>query len=173
MHLDLAVTKILLYRRDYIELLNANTLSLDGMAALNSDLRGLVHDENWNKHAHVQWVVDKAHDISLFFIENLKELYEHKEYEKIMDKLIESLIGPYAEGGTETGHWDRNILTHLNLALLGIDDDSTDKKRKPAKNEQPVALVPAMNGQTSELVTALVGQFPNDQRDNILRGMVV
>ena len=73
-----------------------------------------------------------------------------------MNKLISALIGPYAEenangGSAVTGHWDRNILTHLNLALLGKDDDSTDISRKPTENKEPVALVPAMNEQSLQL----------------------
>ena len=47
------------FRREYIDILNANTLSLDGMAGINMALRDAVSGNNWNKHEHVKWIVDK------------------------------------------------------------------------------------------------------------------
>ena len=53
----------LCFRREYIDILNANTLSLDGMAGINMALRDAISGNNWNKHEHVQWVVDKMADL--------------------------------------------------------------------------------------------------------------
>ena len=46
------------FRREYINLLNANTFSLDAMADINVALREAVMTNNWSKHEHVQWIVD-------------------------------------------------------------------------------------------------------------------
>ena len=59
-------------RADYIGLLNANTLSLDGIASLNSALRELVYTDNWNKHQHVQWLITTIHEILKSLIEAFK-----------------------------------------------------------------------------------------------------
>ena len=50
----------------------------------------------------------------MFLVESLKALYEHDENERIMDKLIEALIGPPGNG-----NWDRNVLSELVTALVG------------------------------------------------------
>ena len=46
------------FRREYIDILNANTFSLDEAAEINIALREAASSNNWNKHAHVQWIVD-------------------------------------------------------------------------------------------------------------------
>ena len=46
-----------IFRAEYVALLSAKTLSLDGMAGLNAALREVVQTENWSKHEHVQWIV--------------------------------------------------------------------------------------------------------------------
>ena len=151
-----------IFRRDYIALLNANTLSLDGMAALNSELRALVHDENWNKHEHVQWVVDKASDISLDLINTLRGLFEQDEQERIMDKLITALIGNYGNNEKTGNPWDRNVLSHLNFALLGQDDNAKLKKdRIPNRDNPTVAVVPSMH----KLISALVGKYAENNKE--------
>ena len=111
------------------------------MAALNSDLRALVHDENWNKHAHVQWVVDKASDISLDLIATLRGLFEQDEQERIMDKLITALIGNYGNNEKTGNPWDRNVLSHLNFALLGQDDNAKLKKDRIPNRDNPTVAV--------------------------------
>ena len=50
---------LVFFRREYIDILNANTLSLDGMADINMALRGAISGNNWNKHGHVKWVVEQ------------------------------------------------------------------------------------------------------------------
>ena len=50
---------VFVFRREYIDILNANTLSLDGMADINMALRGAISGNNWNKHGHVKWVVEQ------------------------------------------------------------------------------------------------------------------
>ena len=69
-------------RRDYIELLNANTLSLDGLAELNSALREIVHTDTWNKQKHVQWLVNIAFDI-------LDSIEQDDDHTKLLEKLME------------------------------------------------------------------------------------
>ena len=69
-------------RRDYIELLNANTLSLDGLAELNSALREIVHTDTWNKQKHVQWLVNIAFDI-------LDSIEQDDDHTKLLQKLME------------------------------------------------------------------------------------
>ena len=69
-------------RRDYIELLNANTLSLDGLAELNSALREIVHTDTWNKQKHVQWLVNIAFDI-------LDSIEQDDDHIKLLEKLME------------------------------------------------------------------------------------
>jgi len=114
------------------------------MASLNSDLRGLKHGENWNehnlihtedwnKHQHVQWILDLGTQMSVNLVNSLKEIWNSNENEKIMDKLIEALIGPplnkagaaYTLPTTkeekEKAEWRRNLISHLNLGLIGID----------------------------------------------------
>lgn len=132
------------------------------MAALNSDLRALVHDENWNKHAHVQWVVDKASDISLDLIATLRGLFEQDEQERIMDKLITALIGNYGNNEKTGNPWDRNVLSHLNFALLGQDDNAKLKKdRIPNRDNPTVAVVPSMH----KLISALVGKYAENNKE--------
>ena len=60
-----------------------------------------------------------------------------------MDKLIESLIGD-----PDNGQWDRNFLTHFNLALLGLDDNA--EGARPG-GVMPNAVVPALNERTARL----------------------
>lgn len=50
-------------RADYISLLSDNTLSLDGIASLNAELRSLVNSETWNKQEHVHWVAEKMFEL--------------------------------------------------------------------------------------------------------------
>ena len=61
----------LIPRRDYIDLLNANTLSLDAKAKLNAGLRDTILEENWNKHdlamTFLQMALDMAHSVTLLF----------------------------------------------------------------------------------------------------------
>ena len=130
-------------RRDYIELLNHNTLSLDGMATLNAKLRELIHDENWKKHQHVQWIVNMANEIAKNLVSTMRGIWTANEDEKIMDKLIESLIGD-----PDNGQWDRNFLTHFNLALLGLDDNADGAR---PGGVMPNAVVPALNARTARL----------------------
>ena len=111
------------------------------MAALNAELRELIHDENWNKHEHVQWIVNMANDIAKNLVSTLRGIWTANEDEKIMDKLIESLIGDPGNG-----QWSRNFLTHLNLALLGLDDNAVGSR--PGINN---AVVPALNARNAVL----------------------
>ena len=62
-----------------------------------------------------------------------------------MDKLIESLIGD-----PDNGQWDRNFLTHFNLALLGLDDNADGAADRPG-GVMPNAVVPALNARTARL----------------------
>ena len=63
-------------------MLNANTLSLDGMGALNSALREIVHTDNWNKQEHVQWLVEIAFGI----LDSIEQDEDHKELIKELGK---------------------------------------------------------------------------------------
>ena len=111
------------------------------MAALNAELRKLIRDENWNKHEHVQWIVNMANEIAKNLVSTLRGIWTANEDEKIMDKLIESLIGDPGDG-----QWSRNFLTHLNLALLGLDDNAVEPR--PGINN---AVVPALNARNTVL----------------------
>ena len=124
-------------------MLNHNTLSLDGMATLNAKLRGLIHDENWKKHQHVQWIVNMANEIAKNLVSTMRGIWTANEDEKIMDKLIESLIGD-----PDNGQWNRNFLTHFNLALLGLDDNAVGAR---PGGVPPNAVVPALNARNTVL----------------------
>ena len=56
-------------------MLNANTLSRDGMGALNSALREIVHTDNWNRQEHVQWLVQIAFKI----LNSIEQDEDHQE----------------------------------------------------------------------------------------------
>ena len=124
-------------------MLNHNTLSLDGMATLNAKLRELIHDENWKKHQHVQWIVNMANEIAKNLVSTMRGIWTANEDEKIMDKLIESLIGD-----PDNGQWNRNFLTHFNLALLGLDDNAVGAR---PGGVPPNAVVPALNARNTVL----------------------
>ena len=55
---------IYLPRRDYVSLLNANTLSLDAIASLNGALREIQKTETYENQEHVQWLTGEM--VSLF-----------------------------------------------------------------------------------------------------------
>ena len=115
------------------------------MATLNAKLRELIHDENWKKHQHVQWIVNMANEIAKNLVSTMRGIWTANEDEKIMDKLIESLIGD-----PDNGQWDRNFLTHFNLALLGLDDNADGAADRPG-GVMPNAVVPALNERTARL----------------------
>ena len=113
------------------------------MATLNAKLRELIHDENWKKHQHVQWIVNMANEIAKNLVSTMRGIWTANEDEKIMDKLIESLIGD-----PDNGQWNRNFLTHFNLALLGLDDNAGGAR---PGGVTPNAVVPALNERTARL----------------------
>ena len=113
------------------------------MATLNAKLRELIHDENWKKHQHVQWIVNMANEIAKNLVSTMRGIWTANEDEKIMDKLIESLIGDPANG-----QWNRNFLTHFNLALLGLDDNAVGAR---PGGVPPNAVVPALNARNAAL----------------------
>ena len=113
------------------------------MATLNAKLRELIHDENWKKHQHVQWIVNMANEIAKNLVSTMRGIWTANEDEKIMDKLIESLIGD-----PDNGQWNRNFLTHFNLALLGLDDNAMGAR---PGGLQPNAVVPALNARNTVL----------------------
>ena len=119
------------------------------MAALNSDLRGLIHDENWNKHAHVQWVVEIANEISMDLVGRLRDIWKQDNYEDIMDKLIKALIGNPSLFNNR--NWDRNLLSHFNMALLGLDDAA----KKPGDIGRDLSIIEALNSLETNVVESL------------------
>ena len=118
------------------------------MAALNSDLRGLIHDENWNRHAHVQWVVEMANDISMELVGRLRDIWNQDGTEDIMDKLIKALIGNPSL--FQNRNWDRNLLSHFNMALLGLDD-----AKKPGDIVRDKSIIKALNSLEDNVVDSL------------------
>ena len=63
------------------------------MATLNAKLRELIHDENWKKHQHVQWIVNMANEIAKHLVSTMRRTWTANEDETIMDQLIEPLTG--------------------------------------------------------------------------------
>ena len=146
------------------------------MAALNSDLRGLIHDENWNKHAHVQWVVEIANEISMELVGRLRDIWNQDEYENIMDKLIKALIGNPSLHNNK--NWDRNMLTHFNLALLNLDDAAG----RPGATGRQKSIIEALNTIEKNVVASLdqrntryyrnLNSILSDLRNHVHRGAV-
>ena len=121
-------------RRDYIELLNANTLSLDGMAALNNAnndaLRSALREEAWQKHEHVQWIMDKSLEMTNSLLESLRDQIvtriadaveatekakdtEYTEAKERLDKFTENVSGlreKYSLERNKMMKWFPNLL---------------------------------------------------------------
>ena len=161
--LNLSVNIIPL-RRDYISLLNANTLSLDAMADLNSQLRSVSSGGNWQKHSHVQWILGKANDLTSKMMDVFMGFFERNQNEILLDKLITALIGPnttWASDPSIVGSIDKKAkFRNLNVLANAIAEHT----HASVKVDPNVALV--VNNPAVPLPRRSLQNFDGTEEEN-------
>ena len=98
---------LITFRRDYISLLNANTLSLDGMASLNAAMREIVFTDNWNSQQHVHWLFDALNEV-MTKIQQI--LNTQKNTVSFQEQVSLALIGKKTTDATETTHLSQRLM---------------------------------------------------------------